>query len=467
MSTIKISELNSFPAALTTDDFFPIDKSSSLLTYRATLGQLQSLLSTGSFTGSLIGTLTGTASWANNAISSSYAITSSYSANSTSASYAVTASYVSGSGGTLTGTGTAQYFAKWSNTNVLTDADFYYNTSNTSNVSTKNLIVFKNTPQLIVTGSGQAFAALYSTYNSNLYLQSATTASDGLIITCTADGNYYSSPGWGRGGIDFLSYTSSNNFTYGGKDYSGDSLDGGQVRLLRIRSNGWYFWPLGGVQSVSRDGTVNIGVDSGTENHDTRLKIAVFSGSSAAPQTVDHLQKAIEVTYGSGSGEWPSTFCVSSSGTIISAGALYLNKNISHTSETYVNASIGSYPTGIQLSATDNRMKYLQFSDNMTASVEMQLGQTFEVIVNQAGSPTTASIHFTGSFLSASGAYFAAPIVWPNNIHPQNYTGSANTASLFRFICVGNGGNGPGGNNILYPHQKVIYGKLVDLQYYY
>jgi len=463
MSTIKISELNTFPSLLKTEDFFPIDKSSSLLTYRATLGQLQTLLSTGSFSGSL----NGTASWADNSISSSYALTASYSDNSISSSYALTASYVSGSGAGVSGTGTAQYFTKWSNTNVLTDADFYYDTTAFNNVSTKNLSIFKNTPQLIVTGSGQSFASVISTFNSSLNLGSATTASDAFVITCAADANFYTSPAWGRGGIEMSSYTSSNNFTYGGKDYSGDNLPNGQVRLLRIRSNGWYFWPLAGVQSVSRDGTVNIGVDSGTENHETRLKIAVFSGSSAAPQTVNHLQKAIEVSYGSGSvGSWPVTFCVSSSGNIVSAGALYLNKNISHTSETYLNASTGSYPTGIRLSATDNRMQYLQFSDNMTASVEMQLGQTFEVIVNQAGSPATASIHFTGSFLSSSGDYYTAPIVWPNNTHPQNYTGSNNTASLFKFICISNGGTGPGGDNILYPHQKVIYGKLVDLQYY-
>lgn len=43
---------------------------------------------TGSFSGSFIGALTGTASWASNAISSSYALTSSYASNTLSASYA-------------------------------------------------------------------------------------------------------------------------------------------------------------------------------------------------------------------------------------------------------------------------------------------------------------------------------------------------------------------------------------------
>ena len=86
------------------------------------------------------------------------------------------------------------------------------------------------------------------------------------------------------------------------------NLTYGIMYICRVRSNGFYFWPLSGVQSVSKDGTFNIGVDSGTENHETRLKIQVFSGSSANP-TIDHLKKAIEVTYGSGS-SYPVTFCV-------------------------------------------------------------------------------------------------------------------------------------------------------------
>jgi hypothetical protein len=457
MSTIKISELNTFPSALTTADFFPIDKSSSLLTYRATLGQLQSLLSTGSFSGSLIGTLTGTASWANNAISSSYTLTSSYANNSISSSYAVTASYISGSGGLLSGTGTAQYFTKWSNTNVLTDADFYYDTNITSNVSSKNILIYKNTPQLIVTGSGQSFASVISTFNSSLVLGSATTASDAVVITCGADGNHYSSPGWGRGGIELSSYTSSNNFTWGGKDYSGDNLQYGQVRLLRIRSNGWYFWPLTGVQSVSRDGTFNIGVDSGEENHETRLKIAVFSGSSAAPQTVDHLQKAIEVSYGSGSAAaWPVTFCVSSSGKTYVGGTLEVNAGLKLKSDTYL--SITGANQIVSLNSEDYGTKYIELAQNGTASITMSQGGQLNVIVNQAfnnASAWNANIYFTGSFLSSSGATFNCPIVWKTGTQPAITTGTANRADFFTFYSVNTSNLGPKGSGAT--NNTVIY----------
>lgn len=446
MSTIKISELNTFPALLKTEDFFPIDRSSSLLTYRATLGQLQALLTTGSFSGSLIGT----ASWANNAVSSSYAITSSYSANSISSSYALTASYVSGSGGSVTGTGTAQYFTKWSNTNVLTDADFYYDTSAFNNVSTKNLLIFKNTPQLIVTGSGQSFASVISTFNSSLVLGSATTASDALTITCGADGNFYSSPGWGRGGIEMSSYTSSNNFTYGGKDYSGDNLPGGQLRLVRLRSNGWYFWPLSGVQSVSRDGTVNIGVDSGTENHDTRLKIAVFSGSSAAPQTVDHLLKAIEVSYGSGSaGSWPVTFCVSSSGKTYIGNELTVYGNTTLNAPNYL--AIVNSGDIVNVDAGSIAYQFIQLGNNGTASVTMSAGQSLKLIVNQ--SVGNKNLYVTGSILSGS-IYYSCPIVWQGGSAPT-LTQTSGRVDMISMYAFNTSNLGPQGSGAVYT--TVIY----------
>lgn len=439
--TIKISELNTFPSLLTTEDFFPIDKSSSLLTYRATLGQLISLLNTGSFSGSFFGT----SSFASNAISSSYGLTASYSNNSRSSSYALTASYVSGSGG-VNGSGTTNYLPIFTGNSTLGNSNIYY-TSSLGYVSYYTNMAIEN---------AQAFFVTRGTFNCGYTLQSMYTASDSWQLSCATENT-----GNSRGLFEISTYSGSNQLI---SKQSNDPDGFGTVRALRIKGNGFYFWPLGGAQSVSRDGTFNIGVDSGTENTSSRLLIFVFSGSSASNPQTYHIQKAIEVQYGSSSAV--TTFCVSSSGTIISSGALYLSKNITHTSETYLGATSSVYPSGIRLSATDDRLKYLQFSDNMTASLEMQTGQIYDVIVNQAGIIPTASIHFTGSFLSSSGTYHNAPIIWPNNIRPQNYTGSTNTASLFRFICVSNGGNGPGGNNFLYPHQRVIYGKLVDLTYY-
>ena len=57
-TSIKISQLDPI-ASLTGSDFFPIDQSSSIKTYRASLTQLQNLFSTGSFTGSFTGSILG------------------------------------------------------------------------------------------------------------------------------------------------------------------------------------------------------------------------------------------------------------------------------------------------------------------------------------------------------------------------------------------------------------------------
>ena len=96
-TNIKISQLDTI-ASLTGSDFFPINQSSSIKTYRSSLTQLQNLFSTGSFTGSFTGTIVGTgtspqfvgtSSWA---ISSSRSISSSYSDFSNSSSYALSSS---------------------------------------------------------------------------------------------------------------------------------------------------------------------------------------------------------------------------------------------------------------------------------------------------------------------------------------------------------------------------------------
>jgi hypothetical protein len=330
-TSIKISQLDPI-TSLTGSDFFPIDQSSSIKTYRASLTQLQNLFSTGSFSGSLIGRITGTgtspqfvgtSSWA---ISSSRSISSSYSDFSNSSSYAlsssrsVTASYaLNSNAGDLSGAGTVNYLAIWSGSNkTLGTSNIYYDTpipGYPGYVSSNNFYVQKDTPIIYITGSGQGSLSVVSSYNSAIALRSATTSSDAHVFVVGADGGM---PGTdSRGIFDWSSFSGSNNLaSRQGNDPIGDGS--GQTRLLRIKSNGWYFWPLYGVQTISRDGTFNIGVDSGTENHDTRLKIFVYSGSSVSNPVVNHIKKAIEVTYGSGSES--TTFCVSSSGQVYSTG---------------------------------------------------------------------------------------------------------------------------------------------------
>ena len=75
---IKISQLITM-SVITTDDFMPIVDSGSNSTQRVTIEKLKSFFNTGgNYTGVFTGILVGTASWANNAVSSSYSLTSSY-----------------------------------------------------------------------------------------------------------------------------------------------------------------------------------------------------------------------------------------------------------------------------------------------------------------------------------------------------------------------------------------------------
>jgi hypothetical protein len=331
-TSIKISQLDPI-ASLTGSDFFPIDQSSSIKTYRASLTQLQNLFSTGSFTGSLIGRITGTgtspqfvgtSSWA---ISSSRSISSSYSDFSNSSSYALsssratTASYaLNSSAGTLFGAGTANYIPIWTNNTTLGSTnDFYSETGYFT--STRDLKIQKASPALFVTGSGLGYVAVRAEYNSSLMLQSAQSASqDNWSLIVSADGAQAANLAIGgaydiRGRLDLTSLSSSTQFT--SKQVTGGNQ--GITYVMSTRSNGLYYWPLPGAQSLSRDGTFNIGVDIANQNTESRFKIQVFSGSSASNPQTYHIKKAIEVTYGSGS-TINTTFCVSSSGQVIATG---------------------------------------------------------------------------------------------------------------------------------------------------
>ena len=328
-TSIKISQLDPI-ASLTGSDFFPIDQSSSIKTYRASLTQLQNLFSTGSFTGSLIGRITGTgtspqfvgtSSWT---ISSSRSISSSYSDFSNSSSYAlsssraITASYaLNSSAGTLFGTGTTNYIPIWTNSTTLGSTNAFYAETGYF-TSTQDLKIQKSNPSLFVTGSNGGYVAVRAEYNSSLMLQSAQSSSgDSWALIVNADGAN-SAPGTPydiRGTIDLVSYSGSSQFV--SKQVTGESTPVSYV--MSSRSNGLYFWPQKGAQSLSRDGTFNIGVSPFTINTSSRFTIEVFSGSSASNPQTYHLRKAIEVTYGSGS-TINTTFCVSSSGQVIATG---------------------------------------------------------------------------------------------------------------------------------------------------
>ena len=327
-TSIKISQLDPI-ASLTGSDFFPIDQSSSIKTYRASLTQLQNLFSTGSFTGSFTGSIlgtgtspqfVGTSSWA---ISSSRSISSSYSDFSNSSSYALsssnalTASYaLNSSAGDLSGAGTTNYIPIWTGNKTLGSTNAFYAETGYF-TSTQDLKIQKASPALFVTGSGLGYVAVRAEYNSSLMLQSAQSASqDNWSIIVNADGaNNVFGPYDIRGRLDLTSISASSQFF--SKQVTGETTS--TTYVLSTRSNGLYYWPLPGAQSLSRDGTFNIGVDIANQNTESRFKIQVFSGSSASNPQTYHIKKAIEVTYGSGSAI-NTTFCVSSSGQVIATG---------------------------------------------------------------------------------------------------------------------------------------------------
>ena len=383
-TSIKISQLDPI-ASLTGSDFFPIDQSSSIKTYRASLTQLQNLFSTGSFTGSLIGRITGTgtspqfvgtSSWA---ISSGISISSSYSDFSNSSSYALsssrstTASYaLNSNAGDLSGAGTTNYIPIWTGNKTLgSTSDFYSETSGGVPyfTSTRDLKIQKASPALFVTGSGLGYVAVRAEYNSSLMLQSAQSASqDGWSLILSADGAN-AAPGNPydiRGRLDLTSISASSQFL--SKQVTDESTP--ITYVLSTRSNGLYYWPLPGAQSLSRDGTFNIGVDTANPNTDTRLKIQVFSGSSAANPQTYHIRKAIEVTYGSGS-TLNTTFCVSSSGQVIATG--YSGSNFNAVSF-YGSASYAlSSSNSVTASYTLSSSYALTSSNAVTASYAISM----------------------------------------------------------------------------------------------
>jgi len=341
-TSIKISQLDPI-TSLTGSDFFPIDQSSSIKTYRASLSQLQNLFSTGSFTGSLTGRITGTgdspqfvgtSSWAINSLSSNSSISGAFSISSSyalSSSNALTASYALNSNAAdLSGVGTTNYIPIWTGNKTLgSTSDFYSETGYFT--STRDLKVIKNAPALFITGSGGGYVAVRAEYNSALMLQSAQSSSqDGWMMIVSAD-DANAAPGVPydiRGRLDLTTVSASSQFI--SKQVTDESTP--ITYVLSTRSNGLYYWPQPGAQSLSRDGTFNIGVDTGNPNTDTRLKIQVYSGSSVSNPQTYHIRKAIEVTYGSGS-TLNTTFCVSSSGQVYSTGYNVISSsNFAYTS---------------------------------------------------------------------------------------------------------------------------------------
>jgi hypothetical protein len=437
-TSIKISQLDHI-ASLTGSDFFPIDQSSSIKTYRASLTQLQNLFSTGSFTGSFTGSIlgigtspqfVGTSSWA---ISSSRSISSSYSDFSNSSSYALsssratTASYaLNSSAGDLSGAGTLNYIPLWTGNKTLgSTSDFYVETSPNYFTSTRDLKIQKASPALFVTGSGLGYVAVRAEYNSSLMLQSAQSASqDGWSLILSADGAN-AAPGNSydiRGRLDLTTISASTQFF--SKQVTGETTP--ITYVMSTRSNGLYYWPLPGAQSLSRDGTFNIGVDVANQNTESRFKIQVFSGSSASNPQTYHIKKAIEVTYGSGS-TINTTFCVSSSGQVIATG--YSGSNFNAVSF-YGSASYAlSSSNAVTASYTLSSSYALSSSNSITSSYALTasyLTGTNSLGILTQTSPNAASTYKGSSYtythlLGSTPYYFRSVLICVTNDTTAGY----------------------------------------------
>lgn len=438
MSTIKISQLSSFVGALSSSDFFPIDQSSSLTTYRASLSQLKSFTCTGSFTGSVTGELIGTASWANKSISASYATAS------TSASYALTASYagvaasvLGGSG--VGGSGTINYVPLWTAGTTLGNSALYYTASRTIY---NNLYVLDGKNFTTYAGVGQQSYIICSSggSNANIVLDSAYSASDSWVLSVDCGVSPASTT---RGMLDLVMYSGSNQLT---SKQSNDPDGYGTIRVLRTRGNGLFWWPLGGAQTVSRDGTFNIGVDSSTENTETRFLIHAYSGSSVSNPQTYHLQKAIEVRYGSAS--LTTTFCVSSSGKTYINNSLTVVGNAVFNSANYL--GISNPGDNVSIDGEKTSSQFIQLAANGTASVTMSAGQTVRLFVNQGAN---YNLNITGSILSGS-IYYGCPIVWQGGSAPT-LTQTAGHIDMITMHAINTSTLGPKGSGAIY--NTVIY----------
>ena len=149
----------------------------------------QFLSNTGSFTGSFTGTLTGTASYASQALSSSYATTSSYVLNAVSASYALTASYVlqalSASFATTALSSsyavTSSYVLQAVSSSFATTASFATIAVSSSYTTNALSSSYASTASYVLQAVTASFATFAQTANTASYIVTAQTAS--YIVT--------------------------------------------------------------------------------------------------------------------------------------------------------------------------------------------------------------------------------------------------------------------------------------------
>jgi hypothetical protein len=290
---------------------------------------------------------------------------------------------------------------RWITNTGLGNSPLYYNSIN--DVYTSSVTGF------LISKAGQSYSIIEGGYNGNLVIRSQFSSSDSWVLLTYGD----SAGDSNRGSFELNSFTSSNQFT--AKQPSGSSP---VVKAMQIVSNGIYLWPLSQIQSLSNDGTVTIGagyvnlVSASSLNTSSRLKIYVYSGSSASNPQINHLSRAIEVLYGSGSdiSGYNVTFGVSSSGHVVGSGFSGSNFNAvaffgtaSYALSSSV-ATAGAAQTASYLTIANNyQVNRLTASIISGSQISGSFSGSFSGTIASASFATSASYALSASYATASG----------------------------------------------------------------
>jgi hypothetical protein len=349
---------------------------------------------TGSFTGSLTGALTGTASWANNAVTSSYITSSnvygpyginsilsaSYASGSTSASFAATASFAPAYVLTsATGSMLAPYVLNSQTSSFVTNAQ---TSSFVTNSQTSSFVLNSQTSSMSVLSA--SFASTASSAD-NFTVRGTLTAQTIVVQTITAS-------------IEFL--TGSTKFGDAIADshqFTGSVTISGSLSVVG---------PVSGSFTGSYTGSLTgslFGTASWAQSASNAVTAAFATSASWAP--------------GGGGASFPYTGSAVITGSLVVTGSFDLGIaefNSTSSATTAGTTIVSSYATGSANSAFYNY--YISSGSNARAGQIMSVwsGSTInytEVTTNDLGNTNTASLAVT----LATGNVrlsFTAPGVW-------------------------------------------------------
>jgi hypothetical protein len=456
MSDTKISELPLI-SQITGSDFFPLNQSSSLTTYRGTVTQLRNYIASGSFSGSFsgsnFGSLLGTASFATSA---SHANTSVTSTTSVSASVAISASYAANSQNALTGNGTAGYIAKYATSTGLNPSSLV-NAYNAGGLEFNRTYLY-STETLVIEKPFDGIRLLTESGSGNQALIFTTITSSGDRLT-SSKWDYMAVVGF-DGGFNLFNPVTSKQ--YSGLNVKTTGSSTGIYPLIQ-RGNTLCFWPYIQTSTAYVDGRVGIGAQPRetpeAENSNpgirARLHLTTLSQSSLPPgltgsNSRENIPAIIVEQYRGNSNSSLDVFCISGSGNVDINGRVILSQgSVTYPqTEPVVGTTLGQR---LSIDATNVHHQFIQVSASATASITMSKGQTLTLMVSSVSA--SADLNITGSIMSGS-FYYGCPIVWPTGSKPP-LTSTSNRADMYHFYCVKTGELGPKGGGAA--GQAVIY----------